>query len=109
MAAFALTAFGHNFPGVEKRRAMKSWKFLIPMLVILAGCQTMTPEERRAADEQSCRDYGFRKKNDAFAECMQRLELDRRATRRANDIAFAEFRRDSLLYRRPVIIYRRAP
>lgn len=88
---------------------MKRLKFIIPMLAILAGCHTMTPEERRAADEQACHDFGFRKKNDAFAECMQRLELDRRANRRANDIAFAEFRRDSLLYRRPVIVYHKAP
>ncbi|EFG2885835.1 hypothetical protein BO068_005029 [Escherichia coli] len=78
-------------------------------LTILAGCQTMTPEERRAADEQTCRDFGFRKKNDAFAACMQRLELDRRAQRRANQIEFAEFQRDARLYRRPVIVYQAAP
>lgn len=90
---------------------MKPWMILVPTL-LLAGCQTMTPEERRAADAQTCRDFGFRKKNDAFAECMQRLELDRRANRRANAIALAEFQRDSLHYRhyrRPVIIYRPAP
>lgn len=57
---------------------MKLW--LLPVLaltVLLAGC--MTAEERRAADEERCRDYGFKKRNDAFAECMQRLDLDRRA------------------------------
>lgn len=88
---------------------MKSWKLIVPVLAILTGCQTMTPEERRAADEQTCREYGFRKKNDAFAECMQRIELDRRASRRANAAAFSDFQRESLLYQRPIIIYRKAP
>lgn len=49
----------------------------------LAGCTTITPEERRAADEQACLDYGFRKNTDAFAECLLKLDLDRRAERRA--------------------------
>lgn len=88
---------------------MTKWKVLLPILIVLAGCQTMTPEERRAADENTCREFGFRKKNDAFAECMQRLELDRRAQLRANQAAFAEFERDAWRYRRPVIIYRNAP
>jgi hypothetical protein len=87
---------------------MKKWTMLLPIL-LLAGCQTMTPEERRAADEQTCRDFGFAKRNDAFAECMQRLELDRRAQRRANQAEFAEFQRDAWRYRRPVIIYRKGP
>lgn len=50
---------------------------LMALAVLLSGC--LTPEEQRAADEQRCRDYGFKKRNDAFAECMQRLDLDRRA------------------------------
>jgi len=57
---------------------MRLW--LLPVLaltVLLSGC--LTPEEQRAADEQRCRDYGFKKRNDAFAECLQRLDLDRRA------------------------------
>ena len=59
---------------------------IIPALalltVLVAGCTTLTPEERRAADEAECRSYGFKRQNDAFAECLQRLELDRRAARR---------------------------
>ena len=57
---------------------MRLW--LLPVLaltVLLSGC--LTPEEQRAADEQRCRDYGFKTRNDALAECMQRLDLDRRA------------------------------
>lgn len=49
--------------------------------VVLSGC--MTAEQQRAADEDRCRSYGFTKRNDAFAECMQRLDLARRARNRA--------------------------
>lgn len=70
--------------------------------VLLAGCTTMTPEERRAADEETCRSYGFKHRNDAFAECLQRLELDRRAERRA--AAAALDWDESVVVYRPVII-----
>jgi hypothetical protein len=53
------------------------------VLVLAAGCKTMTPQERRAADEATCKSYGFRKGSDAFASCLLQLDLDRRATRRA--------------------------
>jgi hypothetical protein len=33
----------------------------------LAACQTMTPEERRAADERQCMSYGFKRGTDGFA------------------------------------------
>ncbi|RUM06740.1 hypothetical protein [Rhizobium chutanense] len=59
---------------------------LITLLAVTAGlsaCQTMTPEERRAADEQRCLSYGFRRGTDAFATCLQRIDLDRRAESRA--------------------------
>jgi hypothetical protein len=66
-------------------------------LVAIAGCTTMTPEERRAADEAQCRDYGFKPRTDAFAECLQRIQLDRHAQQRAN---MASFERTQ-----PVVIY----
>lgn len=57
---------------------MKLWVLpVLALTVLLSGC--LTPEEQRAADEERCRNYGFKKRNDAFAECMQRLDLDRRA------------------------------
>ncbi|RFB97957.1 hypothetical protein B5K08_05240 [Rhizobium leguminosarum bv. trifolii] len=62
----------------------------IPLLItmatlaaVLSACQTMTPEERRAADEQRCLGYGFRRGTDGFATCLQRIDLDRRAESRA--------------------------
>lgn len=70
-------------------------------LAVLAGCTTMTPEERRAADEETCREYGFRNGSEAFAECLQRIELDRRAERRANMSSFE--------FSRPMVVYRPVP
>ncbi|AWC25682.1 hypothetical protein CO731_05181 [Aminobacter sp. MSH1] len=63
---------------------------------LLAGC--VSSEEQRARDEEKCRSYGFTKRNDAFAECLQRIELDRRA----------EFRRRSEFddWDRPFVVYR---
>jgi hypothetical protein len=68
---------------------------LAGLALLLAGC--MTAEERRAADENRCRSYGFRPKTDAFAECLQRLDLFRRAELR--DDVFDP-------WDRPVIVYR---
>lgn len=87
---------------------MKIWLALGAVLLV-AGCTTMTPEERRAKDQQTCRDYGFKKRNDAFAACMQRLDLDRQADRRANRVAMNAWEDDfwyDRYYRRPVVIYR---
>ncbi|MBB6011437.1 hypothetical protein MIC97_11755 [Aquamicrobium sp. NLF2-7] len=55
---------------------------VIGLGLFLSGC--MTVEQQRTADEEKCRSYGFTRKNDAFAECLQRLELDRRAAAREN-------------------------
>ena len=53
---------------------------ILPVVILaflLSGC--LTPEQQRAADEERCRSYGFTRRNDAFAECMQRVDLARRA------------------------------
>ncbi|HUH49661.1 MAG TPA: hypothetical protein VLZ56_07410 [Mycoplana sp.] len=55
----------------------------------LAGCQTITPEEQRAADERQCLDYGFRRGTTAFANCLQRIDLDRSANARARRVETA--------------------
>ena len=52
---------------------------LVAAALLLTACQTMTPEERRIADGNTCASYGFRRGTDAFATCLQRIELDRRA------------------------------
>jgi len=44
--------------------------------LLLVDCQTIMPEERLASDIETCRSVGFKKQNDAFAECMGRLDLD---------------------------------
>lgn len=53
------------------------------LILFVAGCQTITPEERRAIDGRTCSSYGFKRGTDAFARCLLDLELDRRATSRA--------------------------
>ncbi len=46
---------------------------------MLASCQTMTPEERRAADQSKCSGYGFKAGTEGMARCLLDLDLDRRA------------------------------
>jgi len=46
-----------------------------------SGCITI--EERRALDAEQCRGYGFRTGTDAFAQCLQQIDLDRADSRRA--------------------------
>ncbi len=47
--------------------------------ISLSACQTMTPEQKRAADEDQCLRYGFKRGTDGFAGCLQRIDLYRRA------------------------------
>jgi hypothetical protein len=65
--------------------------------ILLAGCQTA--EEIRASDENRCVSYGFRPNTDAFAECLQRIDLDRRAELR-------QASRDALFMPQPVYVVR---
>ena len=58
-------------------------------MAVLAGCQTITPEQQRAADEQRCLNYGFRRGTNAFADCLQRIDLNRAADARARRVETA--------------------
>ncbi|WP_425336260.1 hypothetical protein [Sinorhizobium garamanticum] len=73
--------------------------------LLLAACQT--PEERRAADSNTCASYGFRRGTDAFATCLQRIELDRRAEARSlrysNDLMLWGWSRP-IVVERPVVV-----
>lgn len=71
------------------------------LAAISAGCTTMSEQDRRAADEAKCRSYGFLKKNDAFAECLQRIDLERRAELRSTP-AFDPW--DRPMFYRPIIV-----
>ncbi len=53
---------------------------LAASLPALGGC--VSPQDRRAADESRCLSYGFRPGSDAFATCLQTIDLDRSADRR---------------------------
>ncbi|MCT8999545.1 hypothetical protein [Chelativorans intermedius] len=75
-------------------------------LALISGCTTMTPEEQRAADEAECRNYGFRPGTDAFAECLQRVELDRRAEWRARRLEMERWNTPTVIYQ-PVVVEKR--
>lgn len=76
---------------------------IIGVLSLLVGCETITPEQQRAADAEECRAYGFSQGTNAFAECLQRIELDRRAERRARMIAMERWPEPRVVYR-PIIV-----
>ena len=72
------------------------------MASLLACC--VSSEEQRLRDEEKCRSYGFTKRNDAFAECLQRIELDLRAEfRRRGDFEDWPMTRPIVVYR-PVVV-----
>jgi hypothetical protein len=70
---------------------------------VLSACQTTTPEERRAADEARCASYGFRRGTDGFANCLQKIDLDRSAERRAFRYGYDG---GPWGWDRPVVVYR---
>jgi hypothetical protein len=67
------------------------------LTLLVAACTTMTPEERRAMDAQTCASFGFRRGTDGFSSCLLNLELDRRAASRA------QF--EQMQFNTPLIIY----
>jgi hypothetical protein len=83
----------------DSRIAPMTSRVLLAMLLsaMVAGCVS-SPEERQAADEAKCRSYGFLHRNDAFAACLQRIDLERRAMLR-RDASFDEWRRPLVVYR----------
>jgi hypothetical protein len=92
---------------LARRSAMRAGVFLLlGSLAVAGGCTSITPEEQRALDEEKCRAYGFGKRNDAFAECLQRLDLERRAERRASRLALQSY---DPWFHRPVIVYQERP
>ena len=70
---------------------------LAVVALAVTGCQSA--QEVRAANESRCLSYGFRPRTDAFAECLQRIDLDRRQSLRQSS-------RDALYMPPPVIIVR---
>ncbi|MFD1745602.1 hypothetical protein ACFSE1_09035 [Rhizobium helianthi] len=78
---------------------------VVPLL--LASCQTLTPEERRAADERTCLRYGFKPNTDALARCLLDLDLDRRADSRAFQARADQFWGPPMIVERRIIVERR--
>lgn len=71
--------------------------------LVLTACVSATPAERRAADAAQCQSYGFRTGTDAFAACLQRIDLSRAADRRAF-LASDPFPRQPVVVYRPVVV-----
>jgi len=55
----------------------------VGLALALSACETITPAEQRARDGQTCIGYGFKRNSDNFANCLMRLDLDRRADARS--------------------------
>ena len=59
---------------MSKRSLGLAW-----MICVLALASCVSPEELRREDEATCAGYGFHPGTDAFATCLQRESLARRA------------------------------
>lgn len=83
---------------------MRLFKFAIlaALVGLLAACQSISPEERRAADMRTCAGYGFKPNTDAMARCLLDIDLDRRADARA-----FQARSDRMMWQQPMIVERR--
>lgn len=77
------------------------------MSLFLSGCQTISPEERRAADERTCLRYGFKPNTDALARCLLDLDLDRRADGRAFQARADQMWGGPVIVERRIIVDRR--
>ena len=58
-------------------RGLRSAGVVFTLALALASC--VSPEELRREDEATCAGYGFHPNTDAFATCLQRESLARRA------------------------------
>jgi hypothetical protein len=56
--------------------------FVVAALGLLTGACASTAEQR-AADEDRCQSYGFRRGTDSFSKCLLDVDLDRAADRRS--------------------------
>jgi hypothetical protein len=72
----------------------------------LASCQTMTPEERRAAHERTCASYGFRAGSEGMARCLLDLDLERRAELRSLQAQTDPFFWSPVVVERRVVVHR---
>jgi len=65
-------------------------------MAMLSSCTTITPQEQLMMDRSHCTAIGFPDQSVPLAECVQRMELDRHADRRASQESM-----DRWMYDRP--------
>ncbi|MDX2095012.1 MAG: hypothetical protein SFW64_03635 [Alphaproteobacteria bacterium] len=71
---------------------MKTAIAILAALSMLTACEMppqKTKEQVRAEIEKSCTGYGFKKGSDKFAECVMKVDLERKANEAAIDAAIA--------------------
>jgi len=85
---------------------MKKIVLLVGAAVLLAGCQTTSPEVRLANQNATCAGYGFKPGTDAFANCMMQMDRDEQADYRRRQQELSDSMYDmnrSMRMNRPVI------
>ncbi|KKB77317.1 hypothetical protein VW29_18305 [Devosia limi DSM 17137] len=85
---------------------MKKIILLVGAAVLLAGCQTTSPEERLANQNATCAGYGFKPGTDGFANCMMQMDRDEQADYRRRQQELSDSMYDmnrSMRMNRPVI------
>ena len=85
---------------------MKKIVLLVGVAVLLAACQTTTPEMLLANQNATCAGYGFKPGTDAFANCMMQMDRDEQAEyrRRQQDLSDSMYDMNrSMRMNRPVI------
>jgi hypothetical protein len=58
---------------------MRSYVTLSVLLSLtsLTGCQSISPQEQHAADQETCSGYGYKPDSRAFADCMMSVDVRR--------------------------------
>ena len=85
---------------------MKKIVLLVGVSVILAGCQTTSPEVLLANQNAACAGYGFKPGTDGFANCMMQMDRDEQADYRRRQQELSDSMYDmnrSMRMNRPVI------
>lgn len=101
-----MSLFQTNISHSKSIGLVKSASLGLAIILSLSACQSLTPQQQREQDQQTCAGYGFKPQTDAFANCMLQLNLDRRADVRAWQNSQPQFITPSVIYQ-PVYIPRR--
>lgn len=57
----------------------------VALCASLAGCETVTPQQQHASDQDTCASYGYQPGTDKFADCMMSTAHRREDSKTAQD------------------------